>query len=57
MQTLVLFGGVMSRSSHSLVRRIRAAVAALGEALRDFAAPPARPIPIPVRVRPRDERR
>ena len=45
----------MSRSSHSLVRRIRAAVAALGEALRDFAAPPARPIP--VRVRPRDERR
>ena len=47
----------MSRSSNPLVRRIRAAVAALGEALRDFAAPPARPIPIPVRVRPRDERR
>jgi len=50
-------GGVMSRSSHPLVRRIRAAVAALGEALRDLVAPPARPIPIPVRVRPRDDRR
>ena len=46
----------MSRSSYPLVRRIRAAVAALGEALRDLVSPPARPIPIPVRVRPRRDR-
>jgi hypothetical protein len=50
-------GGVMSRSSNPLVRRIRAAAAALVEALRDVLAPPARPIPIPVRVRPRRDRR
>ena len=47
----------MSRSSNPLVRRIRAVVAALGEALRDLVVPPARPIPIPVRVRPRRDRR
>ena len=47
----------MSRSSRPLVRRIRAAAAALAEALRDVLAPPARPIPIPVRVRPRRDRR
>jgi hypothetical protein len=43
----------MSRSPLSLVRGIRAAISSLGEAVRDFLAPPARPIPIPVRVRPR----
>jgi len=47
----------MSRSSNPLVRRIRAAAAALGEALRDLVAPPAQPIPIPVRVRPPRDRR
>ena len=31
--------------------------ALLVEALRDVLAPPARPIPIPVRVRPRRDRR
>ena len=47
----------MSRSPYSLVRRIRVVISALGEGLRDFLAPPARPIPIPVRVRPRRDRR
>ena len=47
----------MSRSLHSLVRRIRAAVSHLGEGLRALLAPPVRQIPIPVRVRPRDDRR
>ncbi len=47
----------MSRSPYSLVRRIRAVISALGEGLRDFLAPPARPIPIPVRVRPRRDPR
>ncbi len=46
----------MSRSPLSLVRRIRAAISSLGEAVRDLLAPPARPIPIPVRVRPRRDR-
>jgi hypothetical protein len=47
----------MSRSSHSLVRRIRAAISLVGEGLRDLLTPPARPIPIPVRVRPQPDRR
>jgi hypothetical protein len=57
MKTFEPSGAVMSRSSRPLVRRIRAAAAALAEALRDVLAPPARPIPIPVRVRPRRDRR
>jgi len=46
----------MSRSLQSLVRRIRAAASRLGEGLRELMAPPARPIPVPVRVRPRRDR-
>ena len=46
----------MSRSLFSLVRRIRAAISRLGEGLRELTAPPARPTPIPVRVRPRRDR-
>ena len=46
----------MSSFPHALVRRIRAAATLMGEGLRALLSPPARPIPIPVRVRPRRDR-
>jgi hypothetical protein len=50
-------GGVMSRSPHSLARRIRSAISLVAEGLRALVTPPVRLIPIPVRVRPpRDPR-